>query len=218
MFTSQYTMARKIIPLEDFLKVIPERDFRNPDFKGVRFLPLYNKLRSLGIKGTGNQNYVRKDLEYYVKLGFFGRIHNETYKQPIFYRTHIGGDLVTDMGLLDGLKFVKTLLDGHFKGIDDEWKKIEKKKFFLKSGKPSKKFPELEKWVELFDPVIIITTNLMFTRETMDYDMLKNDYSKLIKDTIKEVTKFAKKAYSSNKINGQPVIVLFAKIPFSIKF
>ena len=211
-------MVRKIIPLEDFFKVIPERDFKNPDFKGVRFLPLYNKFRRLGIKGTGNQNYVREDLEYYVKLGFFGRIQNETYKQPIFYRTHIGGDLVTDMGLLDGLKFVKSLLDEKFEIINDEWKKIEKKKFFLKSGKPSKKFQELEEWVELFDPVIAITQHLMWTKETMDYDMLKNDYSKLIKDTIEEIHKFAKKAYSSNKKNKQSVIVLFAKMPFPVKF
>ncbi|MDC0217427.1 hypothetical protein OAJ86_00200 [Nitrosopumilus sp.] len=213
---------KDIIALEHYRNVIPESDFRNPDFKGVKFLTIYNEFVRLGIKGARNKNKVLKDLDYYVQLGFFGRIHNETYKQPIFYQTHIGGDLVTDTGLLDGLKFVKSILDTKFEKIETEWEKLDKEKLFLKNKKtkrgnliPSKK---LDRWIMLFDPVIVITQNLMWTRETMDYDMLKNDYSKLIKDTIKEISKFAIKVHSTSKENEKYVEAVFRRIPFRINF
>ena len=100
--------------------------------------------------------------------------------------------------------------------------KLDKEKLFLKNKKtkrgnliPSKK---LDRWIMLFDPVIVITQNLMWTRETMDYDMLKDDYSKLIKDTIKEISKFAIKVHSTNKENEKYVEAVFRRIPFRINF
>ena len=218
---------RKIVALEHFLKVIPEPDFKNPDFKGIRFLTLYNKLRRLGIKGTGNQDYVREDLLYYVRLGFFGRIQNETYKQPIFYQTHIGGDLVTDTGLLKGLEFVKSLLDKKFQIINNEWDKLDKEKIFLKNKKSkhgnNKPSARLERWLLLLDNVVAYTENLMWTKETMDYDMLKDDYSKLIKHSIDELNKVAKKVHSVNWVdekeeNKKSVEAVFARFPFRITF
>ena len=218
---------KQIIPLQEYLNVIPPANFKNPDFKGVKFQDIFNEFVRLGIKEARNRNKVLKDLLYYVQLGFFGRIHSETFKQPIFYRTHVGGDLVTDTGLIDGLKFVKKLLDEHFKKIETEWDKLDKKKIFLKNkkskhgnNKPSKK---LERWLMLLDPVIIITQNLMWTRETMDYDMLNNDYSKLIKDTIKELNKVAKKVHSVNWVdeeeeNKKSVEAVFARFPLRITF
>jgi hypothetical protein len=214
---------KEIIPLEHYRAIILESDFSKPDFKGVKFQDVYNEFVRLGIKGARNKNKVRKDLEYYIELGFFGRIHdNKTHKQPIFYQTHIGGDLKTDMYLLDGLKFVKSLLDTKFTKINDEWDKLDKEKLFLKNKKtkrgnliPSKK---LDRWIMLFDPVIVITQNLMWTRETMDYDMLKDDYSKLIKDTIKELNKFAKKVHSTSKENERYVEAVFARFPFKMTF
>ena len=118
---------KDIIPLEHYRNVIPESDFRSPDFKGVKFLTVYNEFVRLGIKGARNKNKVLKDLLYYVELGFFGRIQDDdTHKQPIFYQTHIGGDLVTDTGLQDGLKFVKSKLDEQFEKIQTEWEKLDK--------------------------------------------------------------------------------------------
>ena len=70
----------------------------------------------------------------------------------------------------------------------------------------------------LFDPVIVITQNLMWTRETMDYDMLKDDYSKLIANTIKELNRFAKLVHSTSKDNERAVEVIFARMPFRMTF
>ena len=225
-------MVKKIIPLEHYLAIIPEADFQNPDFKGVKFRTIYNEFVRLGIKGARRTNKVREDLDYYVQLGFFGRIHDDkTHKQPIFYQTHIGGDLVTDTGLQNGIKFAKSLLDEHFKKIETEWKKLDKEKLFLKNKKtkrgnpiPSKKF---DRWIMLFDHVIVITQNLMWTRETMDYYTFKDDYSKLITYSIKELNKCAKKVYSANEKtkkgvidvkHKQGVIDVFARFPFRINF
>ena len=216
-------MVKKIIPLQHFLDVIPEADFTNPDFKGVKMRTIYNEFVRLGIKGARRTNKVREDLDYYIQLGFFGRVHdNETHKQPIFYQTHIGGDLVTDTGLQNGVKFAKSKLDEHFEKIETEWGKLDKEKLFLKNKKtkrgnpiPSKKF---DRWIMLFDHVIVITQNLMWTRETMDYYTLKEDYTELIKYSIKELNKFAKKVYSTSKGNEQAVIAVFARFPFRITF
>jgi hypothetical protein len=70
----------------------------------------------------------------------------------------------------------------------------------------------------LFDPVIVITQNLMWTRETMDYDMLKDDYSKLIANTIKELNQFAKLVHSTSEDNERSVEVIFARMPFRMTF
>lgn len=216
-------MVKTIIPLQHYLDVIPEADFTNPDFKGVKMRTIYNEFVRLGIKGARRTNKVREDLDYYIQLGFFGRVHdNETHKQPIFYQTHIGGDLVTDTGLQNGVKFAKSKLDEHFEKIETEWGKLDKEKLFLKNKKtkrgnpiPSKKF---DRWIMLFDHVIVITQNLMWTRETMDYYTLNEDYTKLIKYSIKELNKFAKKVYSTSKGNEQAVIAVFARFPFRITF
>ncbi len=215
---------KQIISLQHYRDIIPESDFRKPEFEGVKFQTIYNEFVRLGIKGARNKNKVRKDLHYYIELGFFGRIHdNKTHKQPIFYQTHIGGDLKTDESLLDGLKFVKTLLDTKFEKINVEWKKLDKEKLFHKFRKPTKRgnlkpTKKLERWVMLFDHVIVITQNLMWTRETMDYDMLKDDYSKLITNTIKELNKFAKKVHSTSKENERYVEAVFARMPFVMTF
>ena len=215
---------KEIIALQDFRNVIPESDFRKPEFEGVKFQTIYNEFVRLGIKGARNKNKVREDLHYYIELGFFGRIHdNETHKQPIFYQTHIGGDLKTDESLLDGLKFVKTLLDTKFEKINVEWKKLDKEKLFYKFRKRTKRgnlkpTKKLERWIMLFDHVIVITQNLMWTRETMNYDMLKDDYSKLITNTIKELNTFAKKVHSTSKENERYVEAVFARMPFVMTF
>ena len=65
-----------------------------------------------------------------------------------------------------------------FKKINDEWEKLDKDKLFYKQktfgkGKYSKPTKKLERWIMLLDSIIVITQNLMWTRETMDYDMLK---------------------------------------------
>jgi hypothetical protein len=220
-------MVKQIIPLQHYLDVIPKHNFKDPDFKGVKFQDIFNEFVRLGIKGAKKRNNVLKDLLYYVQLGFFVRLHNETNKQPIFYQTHIGGDLVTDTGLREGLNFPKKLLDEHFKKINDEWDKLDKEKLFKKNRKtrhgnniPTKK---LERWLMLLDPVINITQNLMWTERTMDYDMLKDDYSKLIDDTIKELNKVAKRVHSVNWVdmkeeNKKSVEAVFARFPFRITF
>ena len=79
----------------------------------------------------------------------------------------------------------------------------------------------------LFDHIIVITQNLMWTRETMDYYTFKDDYSKLITYSIKELNKCAKKVYSANEKtkkgvidvkHKQGVIDVFARFPFRINF
>jgi len=127
------------------------------------------------------------------------------------------------MYLLEGVKFVKTLLDIKFKKINDEWEKLDKDKLFYKQktfgkGKYSKPTKKLERWIMLLDSIIVITQNLMWTRETMDYDMLKDNYSKLITNTIKELNKFAKLVHSTSEENQRAVEVVFARMPFKMIF
>ena len=216
-------MDKDRIALEHYRSVIPESDFSKPDFKGVKFQDVYKEFVRLGIKGARNKQKALADLLYYVELGFFGRIQNNTnHKQPIFYQTIIGGDLKTDMYSLGGLKFLKQLLDTKFTEIETEWEKLDKDKLFLKNKKtkdgnliPSKK---LENWITLFDNIIFITQNLMWTKETMDYDKLQDGYSKLIKNTIKELNKFAKKVHSTSKENEKYVEAVFTRFPFRITF
>ena len=83
---------------------------------GVKFQTIYNKFVELGIKGARRKNKVREDLDYYIELGFFIKLQNKN-PQPLYYQTHIGGDLKTDMYLREGIKFVKALLDTKFKKI-----------------------------------------------------------------------------------------------------
>ncbi len=109
---------KSIIPLQYYRDQIPEVQIKNMKNDGVKFQTIYNKFVELGIKGARNKNKVRDDLDYYIELGFFVKIQNENH-QPLYYQTHIGGDLKTDMYLLEGVKFVKTLLDTKFKKIKE---------------------------------------------------------------------------------------------------
>ncbi len=52
----------------------------------------------------------------------------------------------------------------------------------------------------------------------MDYDMLKDDYSKLIANTIKELNRFAKLVHSTSEGNERAVEVIFARMPFRMTF
>ena len=213
---------KSIIPLQYYRDQIPEVQITNMKNDGVKFQTIYNKFVELGIKGARRKNKVREDLDYYIELGFFIKLQNENH-QPLYYQTHIGGDLKTDMYLREGIKFVKALLDTKFKKIHDEWKKLDKDKLFYKQktfgkGKHPKPTKKLERWIMLFNPVIVITQNLMWTRETMDYDMLKDDYSKLIANTIKELNQFAKLLHSTNDDNEKAVEVIFARMPFRMTF
>ena len=83
-------MDKDRIALEHYRAVIPESDFSKPDFKGVKFQDVYKEFVRLGIKGDRKKKKALADLHYYVELGFFGRIQNNTnHKQPIFYQTII---------------------------------------------------------------------------------------------------------------------------------
>jgi hypothetical protein len=214
--------VKSIIPLQHYRDQIPEVQIKNMKNDGVKFQTIYNKFVELGIKGARNKNKVRDDLDYYIELGFFVKLQNENHQQ-LYYQTHIGGDLKTDMYLLEGVKFVKTLLDTKFKKINDEWEKLDKDKLFYKQktfgkGKYSKPTKKLERWIMLLDSIIVITQNLMGTRETMDYDMLKDNYSKLVTNTIKELNKFAKLVHSTSKENQRAVEVVFTRMPFKMTF
>ena len=214
--------VKSIIPLQHYRDQIPEVQIKNMKNDGVKFQTIYNKFVELGIKGARNKNKVRDDLDYYIELGFFVKLQNENHQQ-LYYQTHIGGDLKTDMYILEGIKFVKTLLDTKFKKINDEWEKLDKDKLFYKQktfgkGKYSKPTKKLERWIMLLDSIIVITQNLMGTRETMDYDMLKDNYSKLITNTIKELNKFTKLVHSTSKENQRAVEVVFARMPFKMTF
>ena len=213
---------KSIIPLQHYRDQIPEVQLKNMKNDGVKFQTIYNKFVELGIKGARNKNKVRYDLGYYIELGFFTKLQNKNH-QPLYYQTHIGGDLKTDMYLLEGVKFVKTLLDTKFKKINDEWNKLDKDKLFYKQktfgkGKYPKPTKKLERWIMLLDSIIVITQNLMWTRETMDYDMLRDNYSKLITNTIKELNKFAKLVHSTSEENQRAVEVVFARMPFKMTF
>ena len=83
----------------------------------------------------------------------------------------------------------------------------------VKSGKPSKK---LEKWIEDFDSIIVITQNLMWSRETMKDEALNKEYSFIIKDTIKGINKSVKLVYSTSKVKQEIIQAVFSKIPFQI--
>ena len=150
---------KSIIPLQYYRDQIPEVQITNMKNDGVKFQTIYNKFVELGIKGARRKNKVREDLDYYIELGFFIKLQNENH-QPLYYQTHIGGDLKTDMYLREGIKFVKALLDTKFKKIHDEWKKLDKDKLFYKQktfgkGKHPKPTKKLERWVMLFNPVIV---------------------------------------------------------------
>jgi hypothetical protein len=214
--------VKSIIPLQHYRDQIPEVQLKNMKNDGVKFQTIYNKFVELGIKDARNKNKVRNDLDYYIELGFFIKLQNEDHQQ-MYYQTHVGGDLKTDMYLLEGVKFVKTLLDTKFKKINDEWEKLDKDKLFYKQktfgkGKYSKPTKKLERWIMLLDSIIVITQNLIGTRETMDYDMLKDYYSKLITNTIKELNKFVKLVHSTSEENQKAVEVVFARMPFKMNF
>jgi hypothetical protein len=158
--------VKSIIPLQHYCDQIPEVQLKNMKNDGVKFQTIYNKFVELGIKGARNKNKVRDDLGYYIELGFFIKLQNENH-QPLYYQTHIGGDLKTDMYLLEGVKFVKTLLDTKFKKINDEWEKLDKNKLFYKQktfgkGKYSKPTKKLERWIMLLDSIIVITQKQLF--------------------------------------------------------
>ena len=53
-------MVKKIIPLEHYLAIIPEADFQNPDFKGVKFRTIYNEFVRLGIRELEEQTKLEK--------------------------------------------------------------------------------------------------------------------------------------------------------------
>ena len=109
----------------------------------------------------------------------------------------------------------------NFKFLTKSVAKLDKKKLFLKTRKkdelpkPSK---ELEKWVKEFDSICVITQNLMWNRETTHSNKLILTYSAIIKDTIKNINKFAKLAHSTSKANEEYVESVFIRMPFPITF
>ena len=205
------------IPLEAFLKAIPpaqaglEKDelgkvIGNVE-TGIKFNQIYNGLLNSQTGKRFNRNNALSNLTHYVELGYFFKIQVDNH-QPQYYRTNINHYDYVD-------EWLKPLLDRKFKTITDNWKKLDKEKLFLKSGKLSKK---LEKWVEDFDSIIVITQNLMWSRETMKNEILSEQYSLFIKDTIKKLNKFAKKVHSTSKENERYVEAVFSRFPFRITF
>ena len=190
------------IPLEAFLKAIPKTKQTET---GIKFNHIYNGLLNSQTGKRYNKNNALRDLAYYVELGNFYKIQIDNH-QPQYYQTNINNyDYLEES--------IKPLLDRKFKTITDNWNKLDKKKLFLKSGKPSKK---LEKWIEDFDSIIVITQNLMWSRETMKDEALNKEYSLIIKDTIKGINKFAKLVYSTSKVKQEIIQAVFSKIPFQI--
>ena len=192
------------IPLDVFVNAIPKTDISE---KGIKFNNLYKVLLN-GKTGTRyNRNNALRDLTYYVELGNFFKIQNENH-QPQYYQKNLNNyDYVTE--------YIRPLLDRKFKTISDNWKKLNKKKLFLKTGKPSKK---LEKWIEEFDSIVTIAQNLMWTRETTKNETLNEKYSLIIQGTIYKINEFAKLVHSTSKKNERYVESVFARIPFTIKF
>ena len=190
------------IPLEAFLKAIPKTKRTET---GIKFIKIYNSLLNSQTGKRYNKNNALRDLAYYVELGNFYKIQIDNH-QPQYYQTNINNyDYLEES--------IKPLLDRKFKTITDNWNKLDKKKLFLKSGKPSKK---LEKWIEDFDSIIAITQNLMWSRETMKDEALNKEYSFIIKDTIKGINKSAKLVYSTSKVKQEMIQAVFSKIPFQI--
>ena len=190
------------IPLEAFLKAIPKTKQTET---GIKFNHIYNGLLNSQTGKRYNKNNALRDLAYYVELGNFYKIQIDNH-QPQYYQTNINNyDYLEES--------IKPLLDRKFKTITDNWNKLDKKKLFLKSGKPSKK---LEKWIEDFDSIIAITQNLMWSRETMKDEALNKEYSFIIKDTIKGINKSAKLVYSTSKVKQEIIQAVFSKIPFQI--
>ena len=190
------------IPLEAFLKAIPKTKQTET---GIKFIKIYNGLLNSQTGKRYNKNNALRDLAYYVELGNFYKIQVDNH-QPQYYQTNINNyDYLEES--------IKPLLDRKFKTITDNWNKLDKKKLFLKSGKPSKK---LEKWIEDFDSIIAITQNLMWSKETMKDEALNKEYSFIIKDTIKGINKSAKLVYSTSKVKQEIIQAVFSKIPFQI--
>jgi hypothetical protein len=190
------------IPLEAFLKAIPKTKQTET---GIKFNKIYNGLLNSQTGKRYNKNNALRDLAYYVELGNFYKIQIDNH-QPQYYQTNINNyDYLEES--------IKPLLDRKFKTITDNWNKLDKKKLFLKSGKPSKK---LEKWIEDFDSIIAITQNLMWSKETMKDEALNKEYSLIIKDTIKGINKSAKLVYSTSKVKQEIIQAVFSKIPFQI--
>jgi len=190
------------IPLETFLKAIPKTKQTE---SGIKFIKIYNALLNSQTGKRYNKNNALRDLAYYVELGNFYKIQVDNH-QPQYYQTNINNyDYLEES--------IKPLLDRKFKTITDNWNKLDKKKLFLKSGKPSKK---LEKWIEDFDSIIAITQNLMWSKETMKDEALNKEYSFIIKDTIKGINKSAKLVYSTSKVKQEIIQAIFSKIPFQI--
>ena len=190
------------IPLEAFLKAIPKTKQTET---GIKFIKIYNSLLNSQTGKRYNKNNALRDLAYYVELGNFYKIQIDNH-QPQYYQTNINNyDYLEES--------IKPLLDRKFKTITDNWNKLDKKKLFLKSGKPSKK---LEKWIEDFDSIIAITQNLMWSKETMKDEALNKEYSFIIKDTIKGINKSAKLVYSTSKVKQEIIQAVFSKIPFQI--
>jgi hypothetical protein len=190
------------IPLEAFLKAIPKTKQTE---SGIKFIKIYNGLLNSQTGKRYNKNNALRDLAYYVELGNFYKIQVDNH-QPQYYQTNINNyDYLEES--------IKPLLVRKFKTITDNWNKLDKKKLFLKSGKPSKK---LETWIEDFDSIIVITQNLMWSRETMKDEALNKEYSLIIKDTIKGINKFAKLVYSTSKVKQEIIQAVFSKIPFQI--
>lgn len=207
------------IPLENYLKAIPksktglQKDGAGKVEIGIKFNAIYKLFQRNKIEGGGNRNKVFLDLQYYCELGhFFKKQHEDN--QPQFYQTN-----AEDYDYFE--EDLKPLLVKKFKSITNNWQKLDKKKLFLKTrkkdelAKPSK---ELETWIKEFDSIVIIIQNLMWNKETTDSNKLILTYSTIIKDTIKQINKFAKLVHSTNKENEEYVEAVFIRMPFPITF
>ena len=207
------------ISLEHYLKVIPksqtglQKDGAAKEETGIKFHAIYKLFQKNKIEGGRNRNKVFLDLQYYCELGHFFKKQHEN-EQPQFYQTN-----TDDYDYFE--EELKPLLAKKFKSITDNWKKLDKEKLFLKTRKkdelpkPSK---ELEKWIKEFDSIVVITQNLMWNRETTNSNNLILTYSTIIKDTIKQINKFAKLVHSTSKANEEYVEAVFIRMPFPITF
>jgi hypothetical protein len=211
--------AMNHIPLEHYLKVIPksttglQNDGTAKVETGIKFHAIYKLFQKNKIEGGRNRNKVFLDLQYYCELGHFFKKQHEN-EQPQFYQTN-----TEDYDYFE--EELKPLLAKKFKSITGNWKKLDKEKLFLKTRKkdelpkPSK---ELEKWIKEFDSIVVITQNLMWNRETTNSNKLILTYSTIIKDTIKQINKFAKLVHSTSKANEEYVEAVFIRMPFPITF
>ena len=207
------------IPLKHYLKAIPklknglQKDGARKLEIGIKFNAIYKLFQKNKIAGARNRNKVFLDLQYYCELGHFFKKHHEN-EQPQFYQTN-----TEDYDYFE--EDLKPLLAKKFKSITVNWQKLDKKKLFLKTRKKdelSKPSKELEKWIKEFDSIVVITQNLMWNRETTDSNKLILTYSTIIKDTIKNINKFAKLAHSTSKSNEEYVEAVFIRMPFPITF